>query len=457
MNTDKIFDAIEEIASDPSKNAKQALVAKYGQSNEFKEVLKAALNPLITYGIAKVPDRTNPSPEGVSDFGIEVWGMIEYLAARDLTGTLARDRLADHMNELSAKSAELLKRIIKKDLRAGFSESTVNKAFKGLIPDFPYMRCCLPKDAKLEEWDWKAGVISQEKADGMFANIDHESSGLVRITSRQGSAFPIEWFSTLVAEIRERLSSGMQYHGELLVMRDDEMLERAIGNGILNSVLKGGGFGAGERPVYKVWDAIPLEDVKPKHTYAIKYSDRLRRLITDLNANAGKHIFLIETKIVRSISEAYEHYRGFLKANKEGTVIKNPIAVWRDGTSKHQVKLKLEADCDLKIIAIVPGKDDGKNEGRAGSLTCVTSCGQLQVDVTVKNEKMRDHIDANPEDWIDRIVSVRSNAILNPSESNDSHSLFLPRLVEADYRLDKNEPDSLQRVRDQFEAAIKAA
>ncbi|SAK92066.1 hypothetical protein AWB76_06756 [Caballeronia temeraria] len=55
------------------------------------------------------------------------------------------------------------------------------------------------------------------------------------------------------------------------------------------------------------------------------------------------------------------------------------------------------------------------------------------------------------------IIGVRANAVMKPSESNDRHSLFLPRMVEAGLRLDKSEPDTLAQVIAQFDAAVKGA
>ena len=99
------------------------------------------------------------------------------------------------------------------------------------------------------------------------------------------------------------------------------------------------------------------------------------------------------------------------------------------------------------------GRDNAKNAGRAGSLKCVTSDGLLEVDVAIKGEKMRDAVDANPDEWIGKIMPVTANLVLKPSDSNPLHSLFLPRFAESDYRRDKSVADSLRRVFDQEEAA----
>lgn len=455
MNSIQIFDAIEEIAANSGKNDKQALVAKYGQDAEFKRVLVAAISPLITYGIAKRPENiVLQSGEVNQVFDAQTWGVIDDLAARRITGQVAIDTLGIELGRLDEKSATLLWRIIKKDLRAGFGDSTVNKAFKGLIPEFPYMRCSLPKDAKLQEWPWADGVFSQEKADGMFANIDHEQGGLVRITSRQGTEFPIEKFPQIVAEVRARLNDETQYHGEFLVERDGVVLERAIGNGIMNSIANGGDFAYNERPIYKVWDAIELQNVVSKGKQEEAYKNRVARLINNLKAHPGEVISLIPTRVVRSLQEGYAHAAELMKQGKEGTIIKHPRAEWKDGTSKEQIKLKLEFDVDLIVKAIIPGEADTKNEGRAGSLACETSDGLLKVNVTVKNEDMRNRVDENPNDWLERIIVVKANDIQFPSESNDYHSLFLPRMVEPNYRLDKTVADDLPRVLAAKEAAI---
>lgn len=451
MNSDQIFDAIEEVAK-AKGNAKQTVVAKYINDVQFEAMLFAALDPFTTYGVAKL---TAVGVDGGRPFNDGTVNMLGDLATRKLSGNAALDAIHSEMMVLSEESAELLRRIIKKDLRAGFTTKTVNKVRKGTFKEFPYMRCSLTSKVDIAHTlDWERGVISQEKADGMFANVNHEIGGHVDVTSRQGSPFPLDQLQAFVFEVKTRIQPGTQTHGEFLVAVGGEVQPREISNGIMNRILKGGEFNDDESLIYQVWDNIPLESVKPKGCCKDSYASRLRGLSVNLGCTKGDIISVIPTRVVHSVAEAYEHYYEMLAAGKEGTVIKDPKGVWRDGTSKQQIKLKLDVDVDLVVIAVVPGRDGTKNEGRAGSLTCKTSCGGLVVDVTVKNEKMRDEIDANPEDWLDKVIVVRSNQILTPSKSNDNHSLFLPRMVETGYRADKDVADSLESVSDQFSAAM---
>jgi len=453
MNSNQIYGIINKIAGDPSKNNKVAMLKTALVDADFKRVIVAALDPLTTYGIAARP-AIDGNGEGTFDAG--TWELVDHLAARRLTGNAAIEAVQAEMQSMTPESSQLFWNIISKDLHAGFGDSSVNKAVKGTIREFPYMRCCLPKDAKIHTFTWAEGVYSQEKADGTFANLDVQGTE-VRITTRQGNLYPNGQFASMIDAAIEFLPANSQSHGELLVYQDGVCLERSISNGIMTSIREGGVLEAGQVIHYLAWDNIPLAMVQPKGSYDHHYKERFDVLNKCIGSLTAGPLRLIDTRVVHTLAEAYVHYRDMLKLGKEGVVIKNGTAIWKDGTSKEQVKLKLEADVDLKVVAINMGKEGSKVEGRPGALACVTSCGTLRVDVTVKNEAMRDDIEANPEKYLEGILVVRANAIMEPSASNDLHSLFLPRMVEDSIRTDKTEADSLQRVRDQFEAAKEAA
>lgn len=462
LTSNGVFAVIQKIAETSSKNDKQALVNQHIDDCLFKQVLMAALNPTITYGIKKRPESLPTlADQELREFNGTEFTLLNDLRTRSLTGDAAIAAIQKAMQALTVESAELLWRIIKKDLRAGFGDSTANKACKGLIPTFPYQRCVLPKDSDVENWDFSQGAFSQEKADGMFVNIDIESADIQRISSRQGTVFELEQFDHFLAELSDILPHGYQYHGELEVYRDGELLPRQEGNGILNSVNEGGKFAENEEPRFKVWDAIPLSVVAPKAKYGVFYKERFKFLVEALQAararRSTRYVFLIPTRIVRSYAEAKMHAGELMKAGKEGTIIKHPELDWRDtGSSgnKLQVKIKLEFDVDLEILEILPGEEGTKNEGRAGSFRCATNDRLLFVDVTVKNEKLRDKVDANPEDFIGGIIPVTANDIMEPSESNSNHSLYLPRMADDAVRTDKFVADSLDRVKSAKHMAI---
>lgn len=453
MNSKEVYKAVVEIACSGSTKIKEDLLGAAIRHDLFKRVMEYAYNPFKTYGVARIP---TPLGRGEGQFDRpEVWTTLDKLIARELTGDAARTQIQSLLNdELDLESAELLWRVLRKDMRANFGETLLNKVCPGLIPEFPYMRCSLPDKSNMEKWDWSQGAFSQEKADGMFANTNVEDVG-VSIHSRQGSAFPLGEFGRIVEYLMKVCERDVQLHGELLVYDEGVCLPREEGNGILNSVQQGGTLPEGHEIRYKVWDIIPLSAVTSKGVCNVPYLKRLAQLSSMFNFGDGSPVTIIPTVAVKSKAQAFEHYRSLLRMGKEGTIVKWSRAIWKDGTSKDQVKLKLEVDVDLVSTEIVPGRPGTKNEGKPGSIRCTTRCGGLVVDVTVKNEAMRKAIEARPDLYLRQVYAVRANGVMKPGESSEVHSLFLPRFVEASYRTDKLKADSLEEVIAQFEAAVQ--
>ncbi len=461
-----VFAAIEKIAATSSKLEKEELIKTAGTSSPlFMKVVKAAYDPFINYGIRNLTRPVGMAPGANTLDEPHWWAILDDLAKRKLTGDAARKTVSDALALLDESSSELFRRIINKDLRAGFTDGTINRVFKGTIAEFPYMRCTLPEKSNMANWDWSVGIFSQEKADGMFTNVNVDETGHVWLTTRQGSPIPLDALG-LEEPINKMLTNGTQSHGELTVIGpDNKVLPREQGNGMLNSVLQGGLLDPGCRARLDLWDQVPLTVVAPKGKYATPYKQRLAKLVTQLrqgyeaNPEFKNVVALVPTRVVRSKAEAYAHYRDLLKQGKEGTVVKHPDMDWKDssGGNKDQVKLKLEADVDLRIIQVLPGTPGTKNEGRAGSFQCETSCGTLQVNVTVKNEKLRDEVDKDWDAFADKVIAVRANSIMQPSESSDFYSLFLPRMVDDHTRPDKSVADDLARVQEIFRSAVEAA
>lgn len=454
MNSSEVFGVIQQVAATTKSKEKQSIIQSHAGDDLFKKVIYYALNPQFVYGI--IPN----SSWGVKgdlyesrqdDFSDKTFQILDDLVARNLTGHAARDAIVEHLYSLNDASVELFIRIIRKDFRAGFSESTANKIWKGLIPKYPYMRCSLPVDSKITDEDYAKGVFSEIKYDGMFNNANCIVF-TTQCTTRQGTNIPMEKFPEIAADLAH--IDGYQTHGEFTIEQDGETLPRQIGNGIITSMIKGDGqLEANQKVVYTVWDIIPIDCAVPKGEYKVPYWKRVELLESLLSDK--ENVRIAEYKILYSKEECVEHAKEAIKRGLEGTIVKKRDMFWKDGTSKEQIKLKVEFIVDLEITGIAEGKKDTKVEGRPAALQCKTSCGEVLVNVTIKNEKMRDIIEADPDDWIGKVVSVVSNDIMLPTERKATHSLFLPRLAEDVYRIDKDKADDLSQVFKQYENAIK--
>jgi DNA ligase-1 len=438
---------LEEVANEPSKNAKIAILTQHKDNKVLQEVVRLAYDPTVNFFIKKIPTYKQI---GTTDISLtEAISQLGLLSSRQVTGTAGINHLQNILNNLPEEKAKVIAKVVDRDLRAGFGESTANKVWKNLIPEFPYMRCALPKAAKLDEFSWTSGVYSQLKADGMFANVNHTADGEVQILSRAGSLFPQQHFAHLIADVRKTFPVGTQSHGELLVKRDGVVLPRQIGNGILNKVQKGGDIGSNDEIVYLVWDQIALTSVVSKGTYNVPYQLRFAELAAQ--TMQAEYIELIDTRIVHNMEEALAHYREMLDAGMEGTIIKNATGIWKDTTSKDQVKMKLDIDVDLVIMGFNAG--NGKNEATFGSIVCQTSDGLLEVNISGFTDDVRLEVHNNRDQLLGTIVTVKGNSIMPPTGNNTKYSLFLPRFAE--FRTDKTVADDLAKVIEQFDNAIK--
>lgn len=449
----KTYEIIESIAAVGSTKAKQAIM----EANKDNEVLKNcflyAENPRFNFFVKVKPEDYANLPEGSAEIQIETFKELYKLINREITGHAARDFVSKLMSELTFLDRSILCRIINRDLRCNAGTSLSNKVWPGLIPETPYMRC---NNKFKDTHTFEEGAYSQLKADGAFAAVDHIPGGIVSIYSRSGSVYPQGALGPLLEQqVLERFKEDTQSHGELVVIENGKLLTREKGNGILNSLLKGGKLEENQTVAFDVWDQIPLIEAVPKGRYKVGYKDRYNALVKQLEPymflSSPHAVRLIETRIVYSMDEAIAHYREKRAEGLEGTVVKFPDGEWKDTTSNDQVKMKDAVDIELEVTGFTEGS--GKRAGTFGAMCCESSDGLLKVNISGFSDKLLEEINADREGWIGGIVTVRANAITEPSKTNKNYSLFLPRFIER--RLDKTVADSLARIKEQFEASMK--
>ncbi len=437
-----IYNVLEKIRATASKKEKEAIL-KANDSPELREYLYSVYNPQINYYIKKIPE---PVVNGrdVLPYNLVVRELLASLASRELSGNAATTTVASTLGRLDKEDRELLTCVLDRDIKAGLNISTMNKAFgKDFIFEAPYQRCEVESSEKWETWDWNKHHYVQRKADGMFVNVIKTHAGIDFMT-RAGNLFPKGIFNTLSWHLNDTLPLDYVTHGELVVYEEGKALPRTTSNGMLNAALQGTAVDSEYTVKLLVWDCIPVADWKAG-AYAVDYKSRLQRL--NRNMHSCLNVSLIETRIVHSFDEAKAIATEWMKGGEEGAILKNSEGGWKDHTSPNQIKIKAELEVDLEIIGRTMGK--GKNKNLFGSLTCISSCGRLKVDVGGYTDELRQHISDNFfEQYMGKIITVKANQLLEPSKSNTLHSLFLPRFIEV--RADRTEADSLERIIDVF-------
>ena len=493
-HVEKLSNLLEQIKGNPSTNKKLELLKSILNEGEdyqlfCKKVFLYAYSPQIRFHL-KSPtiDDDKFSIDRVRQKGQtlnyqNMFSLLDDLQNRKITGDEARISFLGYLyhNTDNETESKLMWNILNKDLAVGINASTINKVFKSLIPEVPYMRCALLDSiTQLDSWLGEGKgehhyVISQEKLDGMFININLDGESNVQLLSRAGSEFTNDSnaFSDMIQIIAHTFDDNHQYHGELLMIDNDtgEYLPREISNGLFNAILKNADKECFDPEKYTVtvslWDKIPfalLTEEKPeKSTLNKPYVERLKSL-NDNISTAFEYadtylpnmlfdiIKTVDTREYPNLIAAEEHFKQMLNEGKEGTIVKLPDMLWRDGTSKNQIKLKNKFEVELEVKEFLKGT--GKNEQYFGSIRCESSDGLLSVNVPVSGFKddEKKEISDNRAEYIGKIITVAANSIMYSKKDGKQHSLFLP--VQSGFRDDKTVADDMERIKHQFENSI---
>ena len=392
MNSDDIFDAIQEIAATPSKTSKQALIAKYAAQKDFLSVLEAALNPFKTYGIAKRPLWTATGSKLV--FDIRTWELLDALGSRALSGNAARDALVAEMNSLSTRSAELLWRIVNKDLRAGFSEATVNKAAPGTIPTFDCMLAHKFDAKRIKTWP----AVAEPKLDGVRV-LCVVGDNSVKFFSRSGKEF------TTFEHLKEPIIDAAKARGWGAFVLDGEVVSGSFNKTV--SEVRKKNIQATDAE-FHVFDVFPAETLSVG-TSAWSYKGRRESLQGFVSATVkGGPIKLIPRYLVSSVAEIYALYEAVRARDLEGLIIKDPDAPYVTKRSHAWLKLKAEESVDVSIVGVEEGT--GKYEGVLGAL--IVDHKGVRVNVgTGLSDGQRESFWAERESLIGRLCEVEFHEI----------------------------------------------
>ena len=349
--------------------------------------------------------------------------------SREVTGNAAIERLSNLLSAISYDDAQVIERIISKDLKCGVAASTVNKVWTDMVHEYPVMLCSQFEQKLVDEVQFPA--IVQTKMDGMRFNAIVRS-GKVEYRSRNGKELQLlgnldDDFIKMAGDI------DCVFDGELLVVDDGIILNRQTGNGILNKANKGT---ISEVEAAKVratiWDCIPYLYFIEGH-YAHGYGRRYSLLESLVELGEPEKVSIVETWEVENYEEAQTLFQQLMERGEEGIILKDKNSPWEDKRSKGQIKFKGELECDLKIVGIKPHK---KHPEWLGSVECESADGVIKVNVGSGFDE--DARKVLGEEIVGKIVAVKYN--MRIKDKNGIESLFLPIVLEI--REDKTVADN---------------
>ena len=431
-----VYEIIDLIAKNPSKLKKLSILKSNKDNETLKEVIRLAYNPFIKFWIKKIPSYKTSGENQSLEWAL---GSLDALSNRTYTGNEAIDYLSNLLSLVSAENADLVARVVGKDLRAGFSESTANKIWPKLIPEYPVMLCSTYEQKLVDKINFPA--YFQTKEDGMRFNA-HVIDGMVSYFSRNGKPIAPMPNELNLAFIQLANGENVIFDGELLIVDDaGEYLPRKIGNGILQRAVKGKATQFDlDGTVAVLWDVISDEKAFWNGEYNKGYEDRFASLVRRFCDVKNNRVRLIDSHEVDNIDQVQAIYKDYLDKGQEGGILKDKKGIWEDKRSKSQIKFKAELDCDLVCVGWNEGQ--GKYKGLLGALQLESSDGLVKCNIgSGFSDQQRKEIG---KDVVGKIVSLKYNARITNKKTNQD-SLFLPIVKEI--REDKSVADSSKRIK----------
>ena len=420
---------------------KQALeAATLGSTNAqvFLGLLKACYNPYVTFGVKQIPDT-------VGIVGAEnPWQafneLLVQLSQRQLTGHAARDailEIAERFNsdEWNTFCAPVLRR----DMRAGISSTTINKICKKTDYEIPLFGCQLATNSEGRP-EMKGMKRLEPKLDGvrvLMTVIPSDFGVTVVSYSRNGKVFEnfthieeqisLNWTTMVRAcagvDQGRSLIDGFVLDGEVIGNTFQELMRQARRKTDVQA----------DDSVFNIFDIVPLNEFREGHWNAqlkkrIALLDNMRPVIQNMpNVELLPHIMVdLDTAAGKDQLERYA--KDNVNAGFEGIMIKNMDAPYLCKRSTDWMKWKPTITVDLEVVGVEEGT--GRNVGRLGALVCAGVDDGKEISVNVGSgfsDGDRDDYWTNRNMVIGRTCEVLCDVITQNQDG--TYSLRFPRFV----------------------------
>ena len=417
---------IWSLESHPSRLNKEAIILAIAEegNKEFFEGCRLALDPMITFGIKQVPEKTDEDGAGLpwDSFTLALTGFV----TRQVTGNTARDMIQAMMK--SATKAEWngwYRRILIKDLRCGTSEKTINKVVENKYAQYaiPVFGCQLAHDSANHESKVSGKKYIEVKLDGVRVIAIVRTDGRVDMFSRNGKE--LANFPHVVEQISNVVKQDPPAYDLVL---DGEIMSSSFQD-LMTQVHRKSDVKANDA-ILNLFDVLPLSDFEAgfwnkrqedrsamvyhwhkKHKDALPNVSVVGHELVDLDTEAGQQRY--KEINAKAISGGYE-----------GIMLKDPEAGYECKRSVAWLKLKPFIEVSLTVVTTEEGT--GKNVGKMGALVCEGVDDGKAIRVNVGSgftDEQRDEFWSCRVDG--QIVEVRADAVTQNQDG--TYSLRFPR------------------------------
>jgi len=355
----KIATILKKLEKTKKKDEQIELLRELQKDQVAKEIIIAALNPYVTYGVK--PKKPGPitKPADIDEAIQWEWewmaSTLHALATRRLTGKAAREQI----EKSSRKCRPILDRILKKDLRCGVHAKTINTVFPGLIPMFEVALADegfviingkivqrVPVEPKYPVW-------VEPKYDGVRCIALVDGKGGVRLLSRKGK--PFDNFPHITAAISKYLHSS-----------EPMMLDGEVDGAVFKEVMKVAQRKEGKDDSelsYRVWDCMHRDHfLQQVQLYSLQQRQNLLAALLQDN----DRITRAPGRMVNSEEEMLELFLQMRKMGYEGLILKPLNLSYSFKRDRSWIKVKERFADDYKVTAFIEG--EGKYAGQLGAI-----------------------------------------------------------------------------------------
>lgn len=449
---------------DVLRNTLEAAQQGNAEATTFLELATLCYNTYVTFGVRQVPNKTSTTSEIIVDedtgqrtvsvhrpteiedncFAEEnPWtdfkALLALLANRELTGNAAQEAIEEMAVRFNDAEWNLFcAPVIRRDLRAGISVTTLNKILKGTDYVVPVFKCQLATNS--ENRPEMAGKKRIEpKLDGVRVIMTVDTSTptpVVTCYSRNGKVF--ENFTHIEEQIAENAKKLCSLMGPLLggnIKKGYVLDGEVIGNTfqeLMRQARRKENVQATDS-VFNIFDIMPLNEFSMGHCNAqlrkrVEVLENIRPLVQQLpNVELLPHIIVdLDTDEGQKQLQSYANTQ--VSAGFEGIMIKELEAPYECSRNVHWMKWKPTITVDLEVVRLEEGT--GRNKGRLGALVCEGVDDGKHISVNVGSgfsDADRNSYWTDQNSIIGRTAEVLCDVITQNQDG--TYSLRFPRFV----------------------------
>ena len=422
-------DFVKEISANNSRKYKQEVLEKYKDDAIIQRYLKIAFDPYAVYGISTKKLYKSLAVNHIT--GIDsVFELFTYLTQHntgtDQTVSLCQELLS-YMAAYDKEAAELLEKLICKDLSIGCDAKTINSVIPGLIPTF---------DVQLANKYFDKPEIVEGKEFAITTKIDGgriialKENGQVSFYTRAGQKY--EGLVDLERELAEAFPDGVCLDGEITLFDNTGIPSKEAYKQTMKITRKDGDKTGLKMLVFDAMYAKEFKAQECNRSWSCrrecleKLFDRVKPTYFELLPilYRGTDTNMITVLLDEAIAQ-----------NEEGVMINICNAEYMFKRTAALLKVKKMNTLDLEVVGYEEGS--GRLAGTLGALHVRYKNGNIVKVGSGFSDELRRLIWLEPSDFVGKIIECQY--FEETTNADGGISLRFP--VFKDFRNDKIEAD----------------